>query len=222
MPDLYILMGANGAGKSTTGASYLPLHIQNKYEVFDGDKLYLQKAREFYKKLTPSPKEANRLALEWMMQEFITRTKKALAEKDDFAYEGHLPDDDNWKTPKKFKRAGYRIHVIYLGLTDTAVSALRVFERAKYGGHNVPPYEIDRNFYGNLAQVNKRYKSIDELKIMDTSDSIPKALALFSNGIIENALHHGKLPEWFEKFLPALYNKIIRRDNDDFFGMLEE
>ena len=33
-------MGANGAGKSTVGPSYLPAHIQEKHEIFDGDKLY--------------------------------------------------------------------------------------------------------------------------------------------------------------------------------------
>lgn len=48
MPDLYILTGANGAGKSTVGYSYLPAAVQKKYTIFDGDKLTLQKKREFY------------------------------------------------------------------------------------------------------------------------------------------------------------------------------
>ena len=75
-------------------------------------------------------------------------------------------------------------------------------DRAKFGGHNVPPYEIERNFYGNLEQINKRYKSIDELQIVDTSESIKaNVLALFKNGAIEYAVHHGKLPEWFEQHL---------------------
>lgn len=205
-------MGANGAGKSTTGASYLPLHIQNNCEIFDGDKLYWQKVRELYKKSTPSIKEAKRIADDWLTEEFMTRSKKAISENDDFVYEGHLPIDENWQTPQKFKRAGYRIHIIYLGLSDTEVSEFRVFERAKHGGHNVPPYEIARNFYGNLLQVNKRYKFIDELKIMDTSESKPKALALLSNGIVESAVHHGKLPEWFEKGLPRVYRAIIKSE----------
>lgn len=209
-------MGANGAGKSTTGASHLPQHIQQHYEVFDGDKLYWAKIRELYKHVTPSIKEAQRLSLDWLFQHFEDSVKAAIEKRDDFAYEGHLPEDENWKTPKRFKRRGYNIHVIYLGLKDINFSALRVFERAKLGGHNVPPYEIERNFYGNLHQINKRFKSLDELKIMDTTDFPPKALVLLKKGVIVDALDHGKLPEWFENGLSKLYKKIKAKDADEF------
>lgn len=221
MPDLYILMGANGAGKSTTGASHLPQHIQQHYEVFDGDKLYWAKIRELYKYVTPSIKEAQRLSLDWLFQHFEESVKAAIEKMDDFAYEGHLPDDENWKTPKRFRKKGYNIHVIYLGLKNINLSALRVFERAKLGGHNVPPYEIKRNFYGNLRQINKRFKWIDELKIVDTTDLPPKALALVQKGVINDALNHGKLPEWFENGLPKLFKKIEKRDNNDFFKKIK-
>ena len=39
MPDLYIIMGSNGAGKSTVGLSYLPEVIQENHTVFDVDRL---------------------------------------------------------------------------------------------------------------------------------------------------------------------------------------
>jgi predicted ABC-type ATPase len=41
MPDLYILTGSNGTGKSTTGHFYLPEEFRAKYEIFDGDKLFM-------------------------------------------------------------------------------------------------------------------------------------------------------------------------------------
>jgi predicted ABC-type ATPase len=184
MPDLYIITGANGAGKSTVGYSYLPKIIQNKCQIFDGDKLAMQKRMQLYKVVTPSLKEARRLADEWLYEHFEELVKKALKTKDDFVYEGHLPHADNWKTPKRFKRAGYNIHLIFFGLKDTDLSEVRVMERAKLGGHNVPPYEIARNFYGNLLQLNKRFKGIDELQIVDTSESInPRILAVFKKEI---------------------------------------
>ncbi len=223
MPDLYIITGANGAGKSTVGYSYLPIIVQKKHTVFDGDKLTLQKKREFYLAGVKSFKEAGRMALEWLFENFEISVKKALKEKEDFVYEGHLPEDANWKTPKRFKRAGYKIHLVFFGLSDTDVSAVRVMERAKLGGHNVPPYEIERNYYGNLLQLNKRYKTIDELQIVDTSESVnPKVLALFKNGEIDYAVHHGTLPDWFENLLPKLYKKISNRDNENFFDELEK
>ncbi len=212
MPDLYILMGANGAGKSTTGPTYLPQHIQTGYEVFDGDKLFWKKIRELHKKETPSLKEAKRMALEWLFEYFDSLVETAIKQQDDFVYEGHLPEDENWATPQRFADAGYKIHIIFLGLTDTNLSEFRVFERAKYGGHNVPPYEIERNFYGNLTQIDNRIKAIDELKIMDTSEILPKGLVLLKKGKIESAVHHGKLPTWVEKHLPKIYKAIIKAE----------
>ena len=217
MPDLYIITGANGSGKSTVGFSYLPLVIQNNYEIFDGDKLSLQKQREVFKNETPSLKEAKRIAWEWLFEHFEKLVKKALKENMDFVYEGHLPEDGNWSTPRRFKKAGYKFHLIFFGLTDTKLSEVRVMERAKYGGHNVPPYEIHRNYYGNLYQLNKRFKEIDELQIVDTSESTkPRVLALFKNGEVDSAVHHGKLPEWFEKHLPSLFKKITKHESSSF------
>jgi predicted ABC-type ATPase len=212
MPGLYIITGANGAGKSTVGSSYLPKIVQNNNKVFDGDKLTMQKQREFYKTQTPSLKEARRMALEWLFEYFENLVQKAITENSDFVYEGHLPEDGNWVTPQRFKLAGYTIHFIFFGLKDTNLSELRVMDRAKLGGHNVPPYEIERNFYGNLYQLNKHFAEIDELQIVDTSEINPKVLALFKNGDVVSAIHHGKLPEWFEKKLPALLQKIIEQE----------
>ncbi|MBL0357707.1 MAG: hypothetical protein IPP72_12860 [Chitinophagaceae bacterium] len=49
---------------------------------------------------------------------------------------------------------------------------------------------------------------------MDTSDLFPRALALLKKGEVESAVHHGKIPEWFEKHLPKIYLKIIKAEPD--------
>ena len=116
MADLYIIMGSNVAGKSTVGFSYLPQVIQDNHTVFDGDKLHLQKKRELYKIVTSSLKEAGRLALDWLFRYFEEAVKKAIEDNVDFVYEGHLPEDANWKTPKRFKKAGYNTHIVFFGL----------------------------------------------------------------------------------------------------------
>lgn len=48
MPELYIITGSNGAGKSTVGFSYLPQAIQSHYSIFDGDKLFVNKQKELW------------------------------------------------------------------------------------------------------------------------------------------------------------------------------
>ncbi len=78
------------------------------------------------------------------------------------------------------------------------------------GGHNVPPYEIERNFFGNLYQLNKRYASLDSLQIIDTSESTnPKVLAVFLNGAVSFSIHHQQIPDWFTVQLLALYQTVM-------------
>ena len=187
MPDLYILTGANGAGKSTTGVAYLPSQLK-EYQIFDGDKLFAEKRKQIYKIQTLSLKEAGRLSTEWLHQYFEHCVLNAINKNDHFIYEGHLPEEENWITPKRFKSAGYNIHVLFFGLANPGISEQRVLIRAKEGGHNVPPYEIERNFYGNLLQLNKHYGLIDELKIIDTSDSKPKVVAILNENKVIEAL----------------------------------
>ena len=208
MAGLYIITGSNGAGKSSFGASYLPKNLQG-YNIFDGDKLFMQKRRQVYPAQTPSHKEAGRIALEWLHEHFEECVARAIKDNDHFVYEGHLPEDGNWITPERFKAAGYDIHFIFLGLNNIALSATRVFERAVMGGHHVPPYEIERNFLGNLYQLNKRYSTLDSLQIIDTSESInPRLLAVFLNGNLNYSVYAEELPDWFKLKLPALYKKI--------------
>jgi predicted ABC-type ATPase len=133
-------------------------------------------------------------------------------------YEGHFRNDENWITPERFKKAGYSINFIFLGLTNTAKSELRVFERAKLGGHNVPPHEIEKNFFGNLFQLNKRFTSMDSLKIIDTSEPSPQVLAIFKKGVFISGINSSKLPEWFEEYLPAIFDKIALKTKDPIFN----
>jgi predicted ABC-type ATPase len=208
MPGLYVITGSNGAGKSSFGVSYLPEVLQ-AYPIFDGDKLFTAKRRQLYKTETPSFKEAGRMALEWLHEYFENCVKTAIKNNDHFVYEGHLPEDGNWVTPQRFKAAGYNIHFIFLGLKTIELSAERVFERAVMGGHNVPLYEIERNFTGNLFQLNKRYNTLDSLQVIDTSESMnPALLVVFLNGKLNYSIDKKALPDWFKLKLPAVYKSI--------------
>lgn len=210
MPSLFIITGSNGAGKSTFGHTYLPPRISQNYIPFDGDKLVLQKRIELSTQIK-SHKEARNVANEWVNQQFIESVKKAIRENDHFVYEGHFRNDDSWKIPKLFKRKGYTLSLIFMGLNDPDQSELRVLERAKYGGHTVPRYEIIANFYGNLDKVNKKYKIFDEALFVDTSESAPKVLLHLRQLQIVSYTRIQEIPNWFSQFLPRLL-KIIKSE----------
>lgn len=208
MPALFIITGSNGAGKSTVGHTYLPPEIQDKYTPFDGDKLVHDKKKELRKQIK-SDKETGRIADEWIEEHFRETIKKVLATGDHFVYEGHFRNDESWQTPKKFKSKKYFLSLIFMGLSDTHQSELRVIERAKFGGHNVPPYEIEANFYGNLDKVNKNYKLFDELHVIDTSESLRHRVLLHvREGKVLSYVPSEQLPKWFTRFLPNLFKFI--------------
>jgi predicted ABC-type ATPase len=208
-PTLFIITGSNGAGKSTVGASYLPVEIQDNYNFFDGDKLSLAKRKELLP-LIKSLKEARKQADEWMYDLFVDKVKKAIKTNDHFAYEGHFRDKQTLQTPKKFKKKGYYLSLIFMGLPDPHQSELRVIDRAKYGGHNVPLYEIESNFYGNLIMLNKNLKLFDEITVVDTSKHMQhKVLLHMRHFSILSYTPLKEQPDWFTRFLPNL-SKLIK------------
>jgi predicted ABC-type ATPase len=211
MPELHIITGSNGAGKSTVGADYLPAHIQQRCTIFDGDKLFMDRQRELWQSGITAIKEAKKLAFAFVEETFDRLTEEALHNRWDFVYEGHFTNEATWDIPRRFKAAGFRIHMIYFGLASTALSELRVVDRTREGGHYVDPLTIAGNFYGNLQQLNKHFALFDTLQMVDTSEAEHKVLAVFVNGEVETAVAFSALPAWFVTNLSNLTEKIRHR-----------
>jgi predicted ABC-type ATPase len=153
MPVLYIITGSNGAGKSSIGPDYIPILLRKS--IFDGDKLFMQKRRDFFTiNGIKSHKECKKLAAEFVENTFDNLVEFSLKHNADFVYEGHFTNDSTWDIPQKFKDAGYKIHLIFFGLTDTSLSEIRVIGRVKEGGHYVDPITISNNFHGNLEKLD--------------------------------------------------------------------
>ncbi len=146
MPNLFIITGSNGAGKSTVGATYFPDDIG---EIFDGDKLFLQRKTALWKSGLKVQKELNKQASAFVEKTFNERIDSAIRHNFDFAYEGHFSRDESWAVPNKFKSLGYRLHLVFFGLSSPNISSNRVLIRAKEGGHSVDPLTLRENFYGN-------------------------------------------------------------------------
>ncbi len=195
MPVLYIITGSNGAGKSSVGPDYIPGHLRNS--IFDGDKLFMQKRSEFWVNGIKSHKECKKLAAEFVETTFDNLVEASLQTNADFAYEGHFTNDATWGIPKRFKDAGYKIHLIFFGLTDTAISETRVVARAKEGGHYVDPITISDNFYGNLEKLDKYFTMFHSVTIIDTSSIEHTGLAVIESGGCTAAVLADDLPHWF-------------------------
>lgn len=208
MPALYIITGSNGAGKSTIGPDYLPPYIQQSCNVFDGDKLFIEKQRDLWKGGIRVHKEIKKLAFAFVEETFNSLVETAISEKRNFAYEGHFTNQTTWDIPKRFRKEGYEIHMIFFGLTNVDLSQLRVVARTKEGGHYVDPLTLTSNFYGNLEKLNQYYSIFNTLEIVDTSETEHRVLSVFVNGEVLSAIASVLLPEWFQAKLPALTFEI--------------
>lgn len=202
MPELYIITGSNGAGKSSLGPHYVPAALSDS--IFDGDKLLMVKKSEFWKKGIRSSKECTKLAAEIVEDTFDKLVEKSLGNSLDFAYEGHFTNHETWSIPQKFKNAGYKIHLIFFGLTNTDLSELRVLYRTKEGGHHVDPFTLATNFYGNLEKLDIYFKIFDSVEIYDTSGIEHIPLAKIENGNISSCISSSQLPDWFTEYLPNI------------------
>jgi predicted ABC-type ATPase len=207
MPELYIITGSNGAGKSTVGPKYLPERIFNQGPVFDGDKLFVERRKELWRTIK-SPKECTKQAYEFVISTFDQLVEKALLERRDFTYEGHFTNEATWDIPRRFLAAAYRIHLIFLGLKDTTLSVLRVNDRSKAGGHYVDPATVTDNFYGNLEKLNQHYGLFHSVKIVDSSKARHTVLTIFEKGQPGLAIPSKDLPRWFRNDLPEITHKI--------------
>jgi predicted ABC-type ATPase len=204
MPELYIITGSNGAGKSSLGKYFLPAYISQNFTVFDGDKLFMDKQRELWKSGIKAIKEAKKIAIAFVNDTFNSLVEEAITNRNNFAYEGHFTNDATWDIPMRFKAVGYDIHLIFLGLVNTEISQLRVGERVKVGGHYVDPETITSNYYGNLEKLDKYFSIFNTVKIIDTSASEFLDICTMDNGNLVSSIEDCLIPKWVTENLPNI------------------
>ena len=158
--------------------------------------------------------EKTRLITE-VVETFEKLVENSINNKVDFVYEGHFTNEATWDVPKKFKAVGYKIQLIFFGLTDVSLSESRVIARAYEGGHYVDPLTVQSNFYGNLEKVDKYYSLFDSVRIFDTSGVALIELAELKKGVPYSAISSTELPNWFTKNLKEITKNVVDAEQND-------
>ena len=133
MPQLWIVAGPNGAGKTTLADEYLVPRLS----FVSPDTI----ARED----GVPPIEAGRRAL--------GRQGALLAAGRDFAVETTLSGRHELELMRKAAAAGYKVSLVFVGVSTPAVSRSRIAVRVARGGHAVPARDVARRFERSLAQL---------------------------------------------------------------------
>lgn len=158
MPNLYVISGCNGAGKTTASYTMLPEMVKCR-EFINAD--------EIAKGLSPFQPEKAAIQAGRIM---LTRMDELLGLKEDFAIETTLATKSYAKFITRAQREGYFVTLIYFWLNSPELAIKRVQERVKSGGHNVPADVIRRRYRAGQQNLFSLYTpQTDFWMIIDNS-----------------------------------------------------
>jgi predicted ABC-type ATPase len=99
------------------------------------------------------------------------------ADRADFAFETTLSGLTYVRRLKSWKRAGYRIDIVYLKLSSSRLALRRVAARVRQGGHYVPQADVVRRFVRGWDNFQRVYRSLaDSWAVYENSGRVPKLL----------------------------------------------
>lgn len=141
MPNLYIIAGCNGAGKTTASFNVLPQILDCKEFV---------NADEIAKGLSPFAPETVAIQAGKLM---LQRIDKLLNEGVSFAIETTLATRSYQTLVKCAHEKGYTVQLLFFWLESPSVACKRVATRVSEGGHNIPVETIYQRYYLGLKNL---------------------------------------------------------------------
>ncbi|MBU0499368.1 MAG: AAA family ATPase [Gammaproteobacteria bacterium] len=185
--QLWILVGGNGAGKSTFYKNYLePLGLP----FVNADIL----ARIVY---PDAPEEhsydAAKLA-EQMRRELLLSGAS-------FCFETVYSHPSKIDFVAHAKALGYEVIMVVIHLQFAELNQARVAERVSEGGHSVPDEKVSSRIPRTLQHVKTSISLCDRVQVYDNSfeDNPFKPVFSVRNGTVER--HSNPLPDWAEELL---------------------
>lgn len=186
-PQLWLLVGGNGAGKTT----FFDLYLAPRRVLFvNADRI----ARE----LSPQNPEAASYAA--ARQAEILR-EQLLRERVSFCFETVFSHPSKIDFVGKAKATGYEIVLVYIHLQHEQINIGRVQQRVSTGGHAVPHDKIVERIPRTLANVKKTISLADRVELLDNSsrDNPYVRIASVRQGILQSEFD--ALPDWAKTLL---------------------
>lgn len=196
-PKLFVVAGPNGSGKSLFSKE---LTISD-FEVFDGDKHMAKLVKEF--------PETGSEALWSHINEhlFEDEKQKAISNRLNYAYETNFSGKDPMISVRKFKDAGYNIHMIFMGLNSLEESIQRVAYRVRTGGHKVTLDSIRYNYEYGFKNLYKYFAEFNSITLFDNAIAekeeftVPKEILYINEGTL--FMQTNEFPDWVKPIVEA-------------------
>ncbi|WP_373001605.1 AAA family ATPase [Marinobacter sp.] len=181
-PELWLLIGGNGAGKTTFYERFL---ARRKIPLVNADNI----ARSVW----PDAPEKHSYEAALIAERERLRL---LEERQTFCFETVFSHPSKVDFVAAAKAAGFRVRLFYFHLELTALNKARVASRVKSGGHSVPEAKIESRIPRTLANLRQCIGLADEMHLVDNSslDQPYMRVAVWEAG--QWRLCEEDLPEW--------------------------
>ncbi len=192
MPNLYIIAGCNGAGKTTASYTILPEILHCK-EFVNADSIAAG--------LSPFNVESVALEAGRIM---LNRINQLMEEGVDFAFETTLATRSYVSLVKKAQERGYYVTLVYFWLSSPELAIKRVASRVNEGGHFIPDDVVVRRYYRGLYNLFHLYVPVcDVWMLVDNISTIPETIAEGGVGV-DTVIEKGDI-----------WNVVVRQSNNN-------
>jgi len=159
-PQLYIISGCNGVGKTTASYTILPKILKCKEFV---------NADEIARGLSPFRPEKVAIEAGKIMKR---RVDELLKEKTNFAIETTLASKTYKNTIFAARENGYNITLIFFWLNSVELAKERVKNRVKEGGNNIDCQVVERRYYAGIKNLFNIYLPIVDIALIYDNSNI--------------------------------------------------
>ena len=164
MPELYIIGGCNGSGKTTISKQILPYFL-NIYEYFNADKIAYN--------LSPFRQESVAIKAEKLMRKMLNYLCQNQV---NFAFETTLSGLNYIRFLQQYQNKSYQINLIYLWLNNPQLAIARVKQRVASGGHNIPEDVIIHRYYRGQKKLIESYIPLCDTWVIFNNTNFPSQL----------------------------------------------
>lgn len=184
-PQLWVFAGPNGAGKSTLADRF----VRDRIPIVNPDNI----ARDLPRRSDGSlaELEAGKLALK--------ERAERIADGRSFGFETTLSGQSELRAMRAASEAGFKVNLVFVGIPNPEVSAARVSERVRDGGHDVSTTDTDRRYPKTMANLPIAMSIADRSFILDNSDR-HRLVMVREN---EQSRVVGSMPAWARDAIPA-------------------
>ena len=194
MPKLTVVIGANGAGKTTwcrRNPNRLPEHFYNADSIAQGLGGWNNPQKQ---------SEARQLV--------DTKIQAHLDKNESFGFESTYSGKSRPAIVENAARRGYTVEAVFIGTTNPQINVERVKKRTTAGtGHDVPTEEITRRWQASQENLIKTARSIAKIEILDNSKTVKQVALLRRKATYSRK---GATPRWAAK----LKSRVLTNEPD--------